>query len=81
MSESLGIGLLAQFMVEMRMLEKKKNSRDRLTPAQRLTGALKYLRLLAKEYPESSCELLVDDKPLAGNFPFVRSSQHGPDRP
>lgn len=75
--ESLGIGLLAQFMAEMRMLEKKKNSRDRLTPVERLTGALKRLRLLAKEYPESSCELLLDDKPLAGNFLLLEAANMG----
>src|ERR1700752_4854714 len=38
--ESVGIGLLAQLMTEMRAREKKKNSRSRLTPTQRLSDAL-----------------------------------------
>jgi diacylglycerol kinase family enzyme len=66
--ESVGIGLLAQLMVEMRNREKKKNSRSRLTPAERLSGAIRHLRSLAKEYPESMCELVLDDEILTGDF-------------
>jgi diacylglycerol kinase (ATP) len=75
--ESVGIGLLAQLMTEMRMREKKKNSRSRLTPTERLSGALKYLRSLAKEYPESMCELVLDDRILAGNFLLVEVANMG----
>jgi diacylglycerol kinase family enzyme len=46
--ESVGIGLLAQLMIEMRTREKKKNSRSRLTPAERLADAVKHLRSLSK---------------------------------
>ncbi len=48
--ESVGIGLLAMFMSEMRILEKKRRSRMRLTPERRLNEAVKYLSLLAKEF-------------------------------
>src|ERR1700749_341608 len=75
--ESVGIGLLAQLMTEMRAREKKKNSRSRLTPTQRLSDALKYLRALAKEYPESMCELVLDDKILTGNFLLVEVANMG----
>lgn len=75
--ESVGIGLLAQLMIEMRTREKKKNSRSRLTPAERLYGAVKYLRSLAREYPESMCELVLDDKILTGNFLLVEVANMG----
>ena len=75
--ESVGIGLLAQLMIEMRKREKKKNSRSRLTPTERLSGAVKYLRSLAKEYPESMCELVLDDKILTGNFLLVEIANMG----
>ena len=75
--ESVGIGLLAQLMIEMRKREKKKNSRRHLTPAERLSDAVKYLRALAKEYPESVCELVLDDKILTGNFLLIEVANMG----
>jgi len=75
--ESVGIGLLAQLMIEMRKREKRKNSRGRLTPTQRLSGAVKYLRSLAKDYPESTCELVLDDKILTGKFLFIEVANMG----
>jgi diacylglycerol kinase (ATP) len=75
--ESVGIGLLAQFMGEMRMREKKKNSRNRLNPEERLAGALKYLRSLAKEYAEFRCELLLDDQTVSGHVLFLEVANMG----
>ncbi|MBV8214879.1 MAG: hypothetical protein JOZ08_16860 [Verrucomicrobia bacterium] len=75
--ESVGIGLLAQLMIEMRKREKKKNSRSRLTRTERLTGAVKHLRSLAKQYPESTCELELDDKILTGKFLLVEVANMG----
>jgi len=75
--ESVGIGLLAQFMAEMRMREKKKNSRDRLTPEERLVRALKYLRSLAKDYLEFRCELLLDDQVVSGHVLFLEVANMG----
>jgi len=75
--ESVGIGLLAQFMGEMRMREKKKNSRDRLTPEERLVRALKYLRSLAKDYLEFRCELLLDDQVVSGHVLFLEVANMG----
>jgi diacylglycerol kinase family enzyme len=75
--ESVGIGLLAQLMVEMRTREKKKNSRSRLTPTERLAGAVKHLRSLSKEYPESECELMLDDEILTGNFLLIEVANMG----
>jgi diacylglycerol kinase (ATP) len=66
--ESVGVGLLAMFMSEMRNLEKKKRSRIRLTPEQRLTDALKYLGLLTEEFSGADCELLLDDAIVRGDF-------------
>jgi diacylglycerol kinase (ATP) len=66
--ESVGVGLLAGFMSEMRAKEKSEKSRTRLSPEERLSLALKYLRQQAKEFPEARCELLLDDQRLAGNF-------------
>ena len=66
--ESIGIGLLAAFISEMRAREDKKNSRSRLTPEERLTDALKNLRRMAKDYPDIRCELLLDDEVVAGRF-------------
>src|SRR5258708_13217356 len=75
--ESVGIGLLAQFMGEMRMREKKKNSRNRLTPEERLARALKYLRSLAKDYPEFRCELVLDDQLVSGHVLFLEVANMG----
>jgi len=75
--ESVGIGLLAELMVEMRKREKRKNSRSHLTPTERLSDALKCLRSLAKEYPESVCELVLDDKILTGNFLLIEVANMG----
>jgi diacylglycerol kinase family enzyme len=75
--ESVGIGLLAQLMTEMRGREKKKNSRATLTPAERLSGAIKHLRSLAKDYPESMCELVLDDEILTGNFLLLEVANMG----
>jgi diacylglycerol kinase family enzyme len=75
--ESVGVGLLAQLMVEMRTREKKKNSRAHLTPAERLAGAVKYLRALAKDFQESSCELVLDDKVFTGNFLLIEVANMG----
>jgi diacylglycerol kinase family enzyme len=77
--EALGIGLLAEFMGEMRLLGKKKKSRSRQSPEERLADALRHLRLMAKDYPEINCELQLDDKIVAGrllllevaNMPFI----------
>jgi len=75
--ESVGIGLLAQLMEEMRAREKRKDSRAHLTPAERLSEATKYLRSLAKEYPESMCELVLDDKVLTGDLLLVEVANMG----
>ena len=66
--ESIGIGLLASFMGEMRAREKKEKSRSRLSPQERLLEALKHLRLLSKTFPEARCDLLLDEKRIAGNI-------------
>jgi diacylglycerol kinase family enzyme len=66
--EALGIGLLAEFMGEMRVLHKKKKSRSRRSPEERLADAHRHLRLMAKEYPEINCELQLDDEIVAGRF-------------
>ena len=66
--ESVGVGLLAMFMSEMRTLEKKKRSRMRLTPEQRLADAIKYLGLLAKDFAGADCELLLDAEIVRGDF-------------
>lgn len=66
--ESVGVGLLALFMSEMRILEKKRRSRIRLTPEKRLSEAVKYLSLLAKGFPGADCELLLDDQIVVGDF-------------
>src|SRR5258708_23495415 len=75
--DSFRIGLLAQFMGEMRMREKKKNSRNRLTPEERLTRALKYLRSLAKDYPYFTCELVLAHQFLSGPFLFLEVANMG----
>jgi diacylglycerol kinase (ATP) len=72
--ESTGLGLLAMFMDEMRLLEKKKNSRMRLSPQKRLAQALKYLGRLTKEFSGSRCELLLDDEIVVGNFLMMEIS-------
>ena len=66
--ESVGVGLLAMFMSEMRTLEKKKRSRIRLTPEQRLADAIKYLGLLAKDFAGADCELLLDTEIVRRDF-------------
>jgi diacylglycerol kinase (ATP) len=66
--EALGIGLLAEFMLEMRTSAKKQKSRFRLSPEERLADARRQLRLMAKEYPEINCELQLDDEIVAGGF-------------
>jgi diacylglycerol kinase (ATP) len=75
--ESVGIGLLAQLMTEMRAREKKKHSRANLTPAERLSGAVRYLRSLAKDYPESTCELVLDNEILTGSFLLLEVANMG----
>jgi diacylglycerol kinase (ATP) len=75
--ESVGIGLLAQLMDEMRAREKRKNTRNCLTPEERLTDAIKYLRSLAKDYPESMCELVLDDTVLSGKFLLLEVANMG----
>jgi diacylglycerol kinase family enzyme len=66
--ESIGIGLLADSMSEIRALEKKQKSKIRLAPEDRLVDALKYLRRMAKDHPEIECELLLDDETIAGGI-------------
>jgi len=66
--ESIGIGLLAGFMREMRTLQHEKKSRNRLGSEERLMDALKYLRWMAEDYPEIECELLLDNEAVAGRF-------------
>jgi hypothetical protein len=66
--ESVGIGLLASFMGEMRIRERKEKSRSRLSPEERLSEALKHLRLLAKTFPEAKCELLLDEQRVEGDI-------------
>jgi diacylglycerol kinase (ATP) len=75
--ESAGIGLLPLFMSEMRNLEKKKGSKMRLTPQDRLADAKKYLSLLAKEMPESKCEFLVDNEIVTGDFLLLEIANIG----
>ena len=66
--ESIWIGLLGAFISKMCARENKENSRNRLTPEERLTDALKNLRWMAKHYPDIGCELLLDDEVMAGRF-------------
>ena len=66
--ETLGIGLLAELMGEMRALDRKRKNRFRVTPDERLTDAHRHLRLMAKEYPEVKCELQLDNEVVAGRF-------------
>jgi diacylglycerol kinase (ATP) len=75
--ESAGIGLLPVFMSAMRNLEKRKGSKMRLTPQDRLADAKKYFSLLAKEIPESKCELLLDDKVVTGDFLLLEVANIG----
>src|SRR5206468_7031334 len=65
---SFGIGLLPEFMREMRNLEKKKRSKNRLRPEHRLADALTHVQLTARKYPEMECELLVDEELVIGSF-------------
>src|SRR6476620_3569135 len=66
--EALGIGLLAELMNVMHSVGKKRKSRLRLSPEERLTDAIRHLRLLAEENPELKCELHLDDEIVAGDF-------------
>jgi diacylglycerol kinase (ATP) len=66
--EAIGIGLLAGFMSERRAFDRKKKSRIRLSPDERLTKALSHLSLMSKKYPETRCELRLDDENIAGDF-------------
>jgi diacylglycerol kinase (ATP) len=75
--ESVGIGLLAMFMSEMRLLEKKKNSRIRLSPEKRLAEAMRYLSRLAKEFSGADCELLLDDEIVGGDFLLLEIANMG----
>jgi diacylglycerol kinase (ATP) len=75
--ESVGIGLLASFMSEMRIREKKAQSRSRLSPEERLSEALKHLRLLAKAFPEAKCELLLDEQTVAGDILLLEVANMG----
>jgi diacylglycerol kinase family enzyme len=75
--ESVGIGLLASFMGEMRAREKKEKSRRRLSPEKRLSEALKHLRLLAKAFPEARCELLLDEQIVAGDILLLEIANMG----
>jgi diacylglycerol kinase (ATP) len=75
--ESVGVGLLAAFMSAMRILEKKKRFRIRLAPEKRLAEAIKYLGLLAKEFPAAQCELLLDDEIVAGDFLLLEIANMG----
>jgi len=54
-------------MSEMRILEKKRRSRMRLTPERRLNEAVKYLSLLAKEFlePIASFSSMIRSLPAA----------------
>jgi diacylglycerol kinase (ATP) len=75
--ESVGIGLLAMFMSEMRLLEKRKNSRIRLSPEKRLAEAIRYLARLTKESSGADCELLLDDEIVAGDFLLLEIANMG----
>jgi diacylglycerol kinase (ATP) len=75
--ESVGVGLLAMFMSEMRLLEKRKKSRIRLSPEKRLDEAMKYLAQLTKEFSGADCELLLDDEIATGDFLLLEISNMG----
>lgn len=66
--EAIGIGLLAELMSEMRTLDKRRKSKTRQSPEERLSEALRHLRQMADDYPEIECELHVDDEIIAGRF-------------
>jgi diacylglycerol kinase (ATP) len=72
--ESVGVGLLASFMSEMRTLEKRRKSRIRLSPEKRLTEAVKYLGQLTRESASAECELLLDDEIVVGEFLLLEIS-------
>lgn len=72
--ESAGLGLLAIFMGEMRLLEKKNGSRERLSTENRLFDAMKYLGKLTKPFPGAECELLLDDEIVTGDFLILEVS-------
>jgi diacylglycerol kinase (ATP) len=75
--ESVGIGLLAGFMSKMRTREKKEQSRNRLSPDERLSEALKHLSLLAKAFPEAKCELLLDNQTVSGDILLLEVANMG----
>ena len=66
--EAIGIGLLAELMSEMRTLDKRRKSKTRQSPEERLSEALRHLGQMADDYPEIECELHVDDEIIAGRF-------------
>jgi diacylglycerol kinase (ATP) len=72
--ESAGLALLAIFMSEMRLLEKKNGSRERLSSEKRLFDAMKYLGKLTKPFPGAKCNLLLDDEVMAGDFLILEVS-------
>ena len=72
--ESAGLGLLAIFMSEMRLLEKKNGSKERLSADSRLFEAMKYLGKLTKPFPGAECELLLDDEIVTGDFLILEAS-------
>jgi diacylglycerol kinase (ATP) len=72
--ESAGLGLLPIFMSEMRLLEKKNGSKERLNAENRLFDAMKYLGKLTKPFPGAECELLLDDEIVTGDFLILEVS-------
>ena len=75
--EAIGFGLLAAFMREMGNLEKEKRSRIQLSPEERLADALRNLRQMAKDYPETKLELQLDDEIVGGHFLLLEIANMG----
>jgi diacylglycerol kinase (ATP) len=75
--ESVGIGLLAKLMGDMRVREKKKKSKSRLTAEERIADALKQLQLLSKAAPGAECDLLLDDERVAGELLLLEVANMG----
>jgi diacylglycerol kinase (ATP) len=75
--EAIGSGLLAALMREMGSLEKEKRSRIQLSPEERLTDALRTLRQITKEYPETKVELQIDDEIVGGDFLLLEIANMG----
>jgi diacylglycerol kinase family enzyme len=61
----------------MGSLEKEKRSRIQLSPEERLIGALKTLRQITKEYPETKVELQIDDEIVGGHFLLLEIANMG----